>query len=183
MKLKIFLDGDNQINKTLDGIELLEEGDELFIYENVDAHKGIHFNEKCVNELMSKTAAKIHVLFIQNARNAVDFAIAINAAKVIAAAGNKDTAYVLISGDNDYNTIIRELRASFPEAYYLLKENSIRTAAERCWPLRVTTAEQLKEQLAKLIGDEAGADAYQNLFNILAPQQEEKERKWWQRKG
>lgn len=166
MKLIIFLDGDNYPENAIKGIELLKTGDEVYIYESI-AKGGKHFKDKYIEELQSKTAAKIDVRFIQTpGKNATDFAIAIDAGKAIAAAGNEKKAYVVISADHDFDIMSSELRHSCPDAYCITRATDIRAVVEKFWLLRVESREEMVSQLAAFLPENVAKDACDNLAEV-----------------
>ena len=172
MNLMIFVDGDNNPDFALRGIEYLKTGDEVYIYESI-AKGGKHFKEEYIKELQSKTAAKINVRFIQTiGKNATDFRVAIDAARAIAAAEDEKKAYVLVSGDSDFVVIASELRVSCPNLI-ISAHRRVLDPVRNYWPLLAENAEDVKKYIQIAANKEIEEDAYENLAAIFSSKRPE----------
>lgn len=194
-KLIIFIDGDNAPQDRIDGASLLSAKDELHIYESrksTEPNKGLYFSDAFIKGLKQRTPATVFMTPVDRGEQAVDFRIAMDLA-VHASQAAEDSIYCLLSGDSHYNIILREFQAVNHSAYDIVKLATVRQCAERYLPLLCDTSENLKAQLKKLLGEQIGLDAYNNLTEVFNSIQEDSTSlstapqsppfiKWWRRR-
>lgn len=194
-KLIIFVDGDNEPAMRQNGIDLLQECDEVHIFETKksnDPAKGMHFSEACVNGLKKRTSAKIYVTPVRAGSQSVDLRIAMELAAHRIAHLSEDNIYAVISGDTHYDIMSREFREMHGEMTGTKRFPTIRDCVENYIYWRADTPENLQAQLKKLYGELLGYDAYKNLAEVFKNQSSEDKVvtsintpqppvKWWRR--
>lgn len=157
----IFLvDGDNNINDGLAGIEMLSEDDRVLIF---------HSKGMALTKIKKRaTESKANVQFIestQNGKNSVDFQIIVELG-VLVGQNSVDFAYV-ISQDQGYLPSITALKNRYAKAF---KEVDLRESIEQCiklpFVMRATNKQELHRALVKEYGIPQGSLLYKHLKAI-----------------
>ncbi len=158
----IFLiDGDNNVNTGINGIELLTKDDTVLIF---------HHKSMVLNKLMARARqSQANVRFIEsvmNAKNSIDFQIVAELG-ILIGRGDVDCAYI-ISHDKDYEPPIESLRARYSDCFC---EIGLRDDIESClkfaYVLRAKTADELVKSLVSECGESWGNMLYTHLKNIF----------------
>lgn len=161
MKMMFLVDGDNNINEGLNGIDMLSQEDEVLIFHQKGA---ILTNIKKETE-----KSKANIQFVESAKggkNSIDFQI-IAELGVLIGKNEVEFAYI-ISHDNGYNSAIAALKKRYSKAF---KEVDVKESIEKClklpFVLKAETKTELNVALVKEYGNAHGSLIYNHLKSIF----------------
>ena len=157
MKMIFLVDGDNNINTGLQGIDLLTEEDTVLVFFG----KGQTLSN--VKKLCAGTCAQVQYLeSVKGGKNSLDFQI-ITELGVLVGRGEADFAYV-ISQDKGYEAAMSALHARYASTF---REVALRPSIQDCiqaaFLLRAATKEELSSALSRQYGPIQGRLAYEHL--------------------
>lgn len=161
MKMMFLVDGDNNINDGLAGIDMLSEDDTVLIF---------HQKGAALTKIKTKTGnSKAEIQFIEsakNGKNSIDFQI-IAELGVLIGKQEIEFAYV-ISHDKGYEAPISALKKRYSKTF---KEIDLRESIEKClklpFVLRATTKSELSSALTKEYGSAQGNLIYNHIKSIF----------------
>lgn len=164
MKMIFLVDGDNNINEGLTGIDMLSEEDAVIIFHQ----KGAALTK--IKEQTVKSKASIE--FYESAKggkNSIDFQI-IAELGVLIGKNEVEFAYI-ISHDKGYASPIAALKKRYSKAF---KEVDVNESIEKClklpFVLKATTRNELSTALVKEYGNAHGILIYNHLKSIFKNQ-------------
>lgn len=161
-KFIFYIDGDNvQVPKD---VELLHENDEIHIFYN-SGNKSFTSAKKEEIAVCAKCSVDYHV--ITASANAVDFAIAIEVCKRYAENKDEQNMYILVSKDNHFETIARELNRSFTLKKGFYRVNSIKEALSKYFLFKVENEEGLRQVLVENFGNVRGTAIFKTISDIF----------------
>lgn len=116
-----FIDGDNNPKENIKGIELTAQSDEIHIFY---ASQNTYFcNEKNRKEVKARTNAKLYFYKIRSGKNAVDFAVSIEAADKMHNATGQN--FFLVSSDKHFELITNILRSKAEKGTVIKRVNNL----------------------------------------------------------
>jgi hypothetical protein len=161
MKMMFLIDGDNNINSGLNGIEMLSAEDTVLIFHN---------KEMSLAKIKSRVdKSKAEVQYIESAKdgkNSIDFQI-IAELGVLVGKNEVEFAYI-ISHDKGYSASIVALKKRYSKAF---KEVALKESIEEClklaFTLKATTKQELCNAFVKEYGVAQGSLIYNHLKSIF----------------
>lgn len=159
--MMFLVDGDNNINEGLNGIEMLSQEDTVLIFHQ----KGAVLTK--IKKAIEKSQANIQFLeSAKDGKNSIDFQI-IAELGVLVGKNEIEFAYI-ISHDKGYTSPIAALKKRYSKAF---KEVDLKESIEEClklpFVLKATTKNELTLALVKEYGNAHGSLIYNHLKLIF----------------
>lgn len=111
MKFIFYIDGDNIPKQSIEGIENLAFGDEVCIF--YAENNATYSKKESCNAVRNRCVCDLNFIPVQPGDNAVDFAVALHAGHMWGNGPAKDTMLFLISRDNHFEIIRRQLERTY----------------------------------------------------------------------
>ena len=161
MKMIFLVDGDNNINDGLSGIDMLSQDDTVLIF---------HQKGAALTKIKTKTGkSKAEIKFIESAKsgkNSIDFQIIAELGVLI---GKQEVEFAyIISHDKGYDVPIASLKKRYSKAF---KEIDLRESIEKClklpFVLKASTKNELSSAFIKEYGNAHGNLIYNHIKSIF----------------
>lgn len=169
-KIIAYIDGDNLPVAGVAGIEKLDAADMVNIFYASGAPGNKAFSEEKKAAIVKRAKCDVNFHVIQKDSNAVDFAICTEVAKHFALTEEKDDIFLLISRDNHFDLIIRELHRAFNVKNKFLKVSSIEDGVSKYYLKRIDTLEKFNRYLVGQFGKESGNEIYFRISGLFKSQ-------------
>lgn len=163
----IYIDGDNTHGTRTVGAEALTKSDQIHVfYSSADKYYRRPENRE---ELESRSGAPVKFHLVQQGDNAVDFAIAMDAA--VKAKAREKQAIILISSDKHFEVFGKQLQQRFPLCDVYV-ETSMIDALVRHGLSEGDGLEIFRIYLAHAFGEEDGAEMFERLGHLYSKRRE-----------
>jgi len=161
MKMIFLVDGDNELTKGLNGIEMLSEENSVLIFFS----KGIRL-EKVKKRCLNSKADIQFIESVKTGKNSLDFQIIAELGVLV---GKKEVEYAyIISKDKGYESSIAALKKRYAKVF---KEIALKNCIEDClnlpFVLKQNTKQELHTALVKEYGNAQGVLIYNHLKQIF----------------
>ncbi len=168
MRLIYFVDGDNNPPAGTEGIEKLTEEDEVIVFY---AKNNTYYGKAAKRDNLT-AAAKCRLRFAEVApgKDAVDFAIAIEAAKLCAQEADEDAICLFVSRDKHFDIVQRQLQSQFGKDRILKRVESIADGVSRYFLFKISEQNDLKLLLRRQYGKVQGEWLYHRIRECEKPQ-------------
>lgn len=162
-KMLIYIDGDNTHGTRTTGAEALTKSDQIHVfYSSADKYYRRPENRE---ELEHRSGAPVKFHLVQQGDNAVDFAIAMDAA--VKAKAREKQAIILISSDKHFEVFGKQLQQRFPLCDVYV-ETSMIDALVRHGFSGDCGLDVLKLYFEQAFGEEAGREIYEQIEQLFS---------------
>lgn len=167
MRLIYFVDGDNNPPAGTEGIEKLTEEDEVVVFY---AKNNTYYGKSEKRDGLT-AAAKCRLRFaeVMPGKDAVDFAIAIEAAKLCACEDAADAVYLFVSKDKHFDIVQRQLYEQFGKERILKRVDSIADGVSRYFLFKISEQNDLQLLLKRQYGKAQGEWLYHRIRECEKP--------------
>lgn len=161
MRLIYFVDGDNNPPASAEGIEKLTEEDEVIVFY---AKNNTYYGKAAKRDNLT-ASAKCRLRFAEVApgKDAVDFAIAIEAAKLCAQEADEGAICLFVSRDKHFDIVQRQLYEQFGKDRILKRVDSIADGVSRYFLFKISEKNDLKLLLRRQYGKAQGEWLYHRI--------------------
>jgi len=161
MRLIYFVDGDNNPPSGTEGIEKLTVEDEVVVFY---AKNNTYYGKSAKRDNLT-VSAKCMLRFVEIAprKDAVDFAIAIEAAKICAQEADGDAICLFVSRDKHFDIVQRQLHEQFGKDRILKRVDSIADGVSRYFLFKISEQNDLKLLLKRQYGKVQGEWLYHRI--------------------
>lgn len=156
-----FVDGDNVGRSGISGIRYLDGEDHVLIYHNDNGYFASDANQ---NNVKNATACSVVFVKAGEASNAADFACMRDASAYLST--ERNGAAILVSRDNHFRTIVKQLGEAHPKAVVMLAE-TVLDGYRRTFLLQVTDIDGLKNALRHAYGQVNGERVFTRLARLF----------------
>ncbi len=168
MRLIYFVDGDNNPPAGAEGIEKLTEEDEVIVFY---AKNNTYYGKAAKrDDLTASAKCRLRFAEVAPGKDAVDFAIAIEAAKLCAGEEAADAVYLFVSRDKHFDIVQRQLYEQFGTDRILKRVDSIADGVSRYFLFQISDKNDLQLLLRRQYGKAQGEWLYHRIKECEKPQ-------------
>lgn len=161
MRLIYFVDGDNNPPAGTEGIEKLTEEDEVIVFY---ARNNTYYGKAAKRDsLMESAKCSLRFVEVVPGKDAVDFAIAIAAAKLCAREPAMASIYLFVSKDKHFDIVQRQLRDEFGDDRILKRVDTIEEGISRFFVFKIGGQNDLSLLLQRQYGRVPGQWLYHQI--------------------
>lgn len=153
-----YIDGDNVGISGTEGIQNLSPETEVNIYYHLQ--NGYWSASSNRQDIAGTAACRLRYTCVEAAANAADFAVMRDASACLE--NNDSSVVVLVSRDNQFRTIERQLKGKHPGSAIVLAE-SIKEGFLKTFMLDVRSLSGLQDALRTAYGEYKGSEAYERV--------------------